>query len=64
MNAERHRILADLFMPDIDKRASATAVDTFALVFTDDDIGESGTIFENEDRVLLAGFCLALTDIC
>ena len=40
------------------------AVDTLGLTLPDDDIGECGTVLEDEHGVLLARLGLTLTDGC
>lgn len=47
-------ILADVLEPDKLQGARAKAIDTLALVSTDDDVAEGGALFENEDGIGLA----------
>lgn len=46
-------ILADILEPDELEVARSLAVDTLALVGTDDDVAESGAVLEDKDSVLL-----------
>lgn len=59
---ECNSILADILMPDVDQGTCALAVNTLCLVLANDDIGERGALFEDEDSVLLTSLCLTLAD--
>jgi len=48
---ESRGIFADVDPPDVVQGASAEAVNTFAVVGTDDDVGENGSGLKNENRV-------------
>lgn len=60
---EGRGVLADLRPPHVLERAGSAAVDALGLRGTDDDVGESGAVLEDEHRVLLTGLGLALADI-
>jgi hypothetical protein len=55
-------VLANVLPPDIGDGARALAVDALGLIGADDDVGDGGTVREDEDGVVAARFALALAD--
>lgn len=53
-------ILAHIGPPDIVQCARSAAVDTFAIVGSNDDVGQDSTIFKNENCVRFTSLGLAL----
>lgn len=62
VSLESGGVLADILPPDVGDGAGAPAVDALGLVGPDDDVGDGGAVFENEDCLVLAGLFLLLAD--
>jgi hypothetical protein len=57
---ERRRVLAHVGPPHVVQRAGAETVNAFAVVGSDDDVGEGGAVLEEEDGVGIAAFGLVV----
>lgn len=55
-------VLADVAVPDVVGRTGTKAVNAFSLVGTDDDVGQSASLFDDEHGFSSAGLGLFLTD--
>jgi hypothetical protein len=53
-------VLTDVLEPDILESARALAVDTLSLARADNDVAESGTVFEDEHSISLSSLFLIL----